>query len=57
MTKRVYVIMENDFPSAVTLTEERAEEWVAAAKAKDTRLLPGSYPRIHRTIYPFEVLE
>jgi len=60
MTKRVYVIMENDWPAAVTLTEERAAEWIAAAKAKDNRLgrLPAAdYPRISRVIHLFEVLE
>lgn len=54
--KLVYVIMENDFPSAVADTEERAVQWIAEAKAKHAAQNVGG-PRIYRVIHAFELLK
>lgn len=58
---KVYVIMGNDFPSAVFDSEEKAEAHVAEMREQDKvrhqKENPGMYysPRIHWRHYEFEL--
>lgn len=54
MGRKVYVIMDNDFPDAVVSRESAAEEYVEARIAVDKAMKVG-LPRIHWRWYEFEL--
>lgn len=52
---KVFVVMGNDYPSAVFEDEAKAEAYCKEMKAESKKGKPASYPGIYYRVYEFEV--